>query len=108
MPVKSIRKRYLAFKVSGFRNFSKRALSNEIFQRMSDTYDKSEIGERRIKVMRYDRLAGLGIIRCGHRSANEVKSILKGLHTISGRPVAIDVIGISGTIRALKRKYLSF
>ncbi len=106
MPVKTVRRRYLAFKVLGSHNFSKRDLSNESTRKMLKTFNKSEIEERVIWVIRYDQLAGLGIIRCGHKSVDKVKLVLKKVRTISGKPVTIDVIGVSGTIRALKKKYM--
>ncbi|MDH5770191.1 MAG: hypothetical protein OEZ25_02730 [Candidatus Bathyarchaeota archaeon] len=106
MPVKPARRRYIAFKVSGTHIFSKRDLYNE-FTQMLNVFNKSEIGDRTIRVIRYDQLAGLGIIRCGHKSVDKVKLVLKKVRTISGKLVTIDVIGVSGTIRALKRKYVS-
>lgn len=106
MPVKPVRRRYMAFKVSGTHNFSKRDLYNAFTQKMLNVFNKSEIGEGPIRVIRYDQLAGLGIIRCGHKSVDKVKLVLKKVRIISGKPVTIDVIGVSGTIRALKRKYV--
>lgn len=106
MPVKPIRRRYLAFKVSGAHIFSKRDLYNEFTRKMLNVFNKSEIGEGVIRVILYDQLAGLGIIRCGHKSVDKVKLVLKNLRMISGKSVTIDVIGVSGTVRALKRKYV--
>jgi RNase P/RNase MRP subunit POP5 len=106
MPVKLARRRYLAFKVSSAHIFSKRDLYNEVTQKMLNVFNKSETGEGITQVILYDQLAGLGIIRCGHKSVDKVKLVLKNLRTISGKPVTIDVTGVSGTIRALKRKYV--
>lgn len=106
MPVKPARRRYLAFKVSGAHNFSKRDLSDEIAQRRLNVFNESEIGGGSIRVIQYDQLAGLGIVGCGHKSVDKVKLILRKVRAISGKPVTIDVIGVSGTVRALKRKYV--
>jgi len=106
MPVKSARRRYIAFKLSGAQIFSKMDLSTELTQKMLRVSNESKIGEGSIRVIRYDQLAGLGIIRCSHKSVDRVKLALKNLRMISGKPVKIDVIGVSGTIRVLKRKYV--
>jgi len=106
MPVKPARRRYLAFKVSGTHIFSKTDISTEFTQKMLRLCNESEIGDDSIRVIRYDQLDGLGIIRCSHKSVDRVKLALNNLRMLYGKPVKIDVIGVSGTIRVLKRKYM--
>lgn len=106
MPVRLTRRRYLAFKVSGCRDFSKRDLSNEIAQEMLNLPRESKISEGSVRVIQYNQGIGLGIIRCGHTFVDRFKLVLRKMRRVSGKPVAIDVIGVSGTVRSLKRKYL--
>jgi len=106
MPVRLTRRRYLAFKVSGCRNFSKGDLSNEIAQEMLNLPKESKISEGSVRVIQYEQGIGLGIIRCSHTFVDRFKLVLRSMRRVSGKPVAIGVIGVSGTVRSLKRKYL--
>jgi RNase P/RNase MRP subunit POP5 len=61
---------------------------------------------RFIRIIKYDAETGLGIIRCGHNSVNQfLYSIREG----RGLPIDLKIktLGTSGSIKALKRKFLS-
>ncbi len=47
-----------------------------------------------------------GVIRCTHRSVEEVRLALATLTHIKGKKVTFKVLGVTGTILSAKKKYL--
>ena len=48
-----------------------------------------------------------GILRMNHRSTEIIRTVLAFISEIDGIPALIHVLGISGTIKAARNKYLS-
>jgi len=59
-----------------------------------------------IWVIKFDVETGLGIIRCGHNSLNQ---ILQSIQEAGGilKELKLRTLGTSGSIKTLKRKFLS-
>jgi RNase P/RNase MRP subunit POP5 len=51
--------------------------------------------------------SGRVLLRCEHKQVAQVKAAILKLKRIGGRDVAFSILGVSGTIRAAKRKFLS-
>lgn len=107
MPVKLIRKRYLAIKVFGEGDFSRRSLDIAVWKHMLRLYGKSEAVKSGFRIISYDQTKGMIIVKCSHRAVDMIKLSLASLVEIEGKPINLQVIGVSGTIRALRRKFLS-
>ncbi|MDF2955393.1 MAG: RNase P/RNase MRP subunit POP5 [Candidatus Alkanophagales archaeon MCA70_species_2] len=48
-----------------------------------------------------------GIVRCAHTRTEDVRAALACITSVGGRKVSIRVKGISGTIKAARRKFFS-
>jgi RNase P/RNase MRP subunit POP5 len=59
-----------------------------------------------IRVIDYDVETGLGIIRCNQRLVDVLRSFIEKMPTASIDLVSAEVLGVSGTIKALKQKFL--
>jgi RNase P/RNase MRP subunit POP5 len=90
------RKRYIAFMALGD---SSRA---EISRLASGI--KSEHNCQSIKFIGFDKTSGFGILLCGHLELPAVKSLLSQAKT--GGKTKLKIIGVSGTIRTAKRKFM--
>ena len=55
------------------------------------------------QIIQYDVQKGLGIIKCDHKS---IQYLLKSLQNMTNLS-SIRVIGISGTIKSLRKKFLN-
>ncbi|MHC1579736.1 MAG: Rpp14/Pop5 family protein [Candidatus Alkanophagales archaeon] len=47
-----------------------------------------------------------GIVRCAHKRTDEVRAALACIPSVGGKRVSIRVRGISGTIKAARRKFI--
>lgn len=107
MPVRTIKRRYIAFSVKKGYDFTRKEVLNALPASILESRGSSDFRKRGLRLIMYDRRYGVGIIRCGHRDLGKVKSFLIDLKEISGRDVTVRVIGVSGTLKALKRKFLT-
>ena len=61
----------------------------------------------RVRLLDYDVEKGLGMLLCDHKSVDKIRGVFNNVQDESHGKTTIHVIGVSGTIKALKRKFLS-
>lgn len=98
------KRRYIAFGVS-VAKFSKgevtRAITNSL-RSLEDFGDTSDV-----RMIFFEVGSGRGLLRCGHKQVAQVKAAILKLKRVGDRNVTFSILGVSGTIRAAKRKFLS-
>jgi RNase P/RNase MRP subunit POP5 len=87
------RKRYVAFEVEEGKL--------DVHRVVASICRELGVEPAEIKVVLYEAASGRGLLLCGHHLAGEVKRIL-----LQGR-IPVRLLGVSGTIRAAKRKFLA-
>ena len=86
------RRRYIAFE--SMRKASERDVLQAInFLRASIPKTEQSV----LKLVLYDENSRLGLLRCGHKQVDEISALMPFFR----------VLGVSGTIRAAKRKFLA-
>ena len=65
-----------------------------------------QIDMKYIRVIDYDVETGLGIIRCNQKLVDVLRSFINKIPTTSIDLISARVLGVSGTIKALKQKFL--
>jgi len=63
---------------------------------------------RNLRIIDYDGMSGFGIIRCNNKLVNVLRSSFKNMSKFSLDIISAEVFGVSGTIRALKQKFLRY
>lgn len=63
---------------------------------------KGKIREPAVKLMEYSRETGCGLLRCEHLQLPRVKTEISEI----GKKIDVMVLGVSGTLKAAKRKFL--
>lgn len=95
------RRRYLAFEVVG--NVSK----SDVLRAVNSLRARQPRADQaRVKLVLYDASSQRGLLRCGHRQLDEIKASMVGAGG-SAKKALFRTIGVSGTIRAAKRKFLT-
>ena len=80
------RRRYLVFEISGARmgrNDAIKALKSSFRLLLN-----SELNRRLFKLVFYDARSQRGLLRCGHKQVNEVKTVLTGKEKICNKRVS--------------------
>lgn len=96
------KRRYIAFELAG--KASKGDISWTINYVLHAR--KLEVDKTMLKLVLYDTNSQRGLLRCDHRQVNEVKAAMLSIKKISGEEVSFVIFGVSGTIKAAKRKFL--
>ncbi len=102
MPVEILRRRYIAFKVEG--EASKRGLKEAIKKSVERLYGLNGLWKLEPTLIEFDEENQIGIVRCNHRWLPWMRAALTAITEIKGTPVALHVLRVSGTLKALKRR----
>jgi RNase P/RNase MRP subunit POP5 len=99
------RRRYIAFEISGTKMGK-----NDVIEVLKYSFRlllNSELNRRLFKLVFYEASSQRGLLRCGHKQVDEVKTALTGKEKIGNKRVSFRILGVSGTIKAAKRKFLA-
>ena len=97
------RRRYIAFEIIGAKMGR-----NDVVKALDLTFRGAhdlELNRALLKLVFYEASSQRGLLRCGHKQVDEVKAIITG-REIGEKKASSKVLGISGTIKAAKRKFL--
>ena len=101
------KKRYIAFQIIS----EKKILTNDIFNGIWHSllnflgeYGTAKAGVWLLKTL-YDEDKQLGLIKCNHDSVEHVRTGLAMMQRIGDSRVIVKVLGVSGTIKAAKKKF---
>jgi RNase P/RNase MRP subunit POP5 len=97
------KRRYIAFGVSGAK-FSKGEITRAITNSLQSL---QELDPSTMRMIFFEASSGRGLLRCEHKQVAQAKAAILKLKGIGGRNVAFNILGVSGTIKAAKRKFLS-
>lgn len=98
------KRRYIAFEVVGMETGNNdviKALHIRLGGNPNLVFNKGLL-----KLVFYDPGSKLGLLRCGHKQADVVKTIITRVGIVDKKP-SFKVVGLSGTIKAAKRKFFA-
>ncbi len=104
MPVRNVRRRYLALHVHSEADISKADLIKAISEKIHLLYGVKGAAETDYRMIEYDQQLKQGIIRCNHDRLTETRAALAHITSIDGAPVSVQVVTVSGTIRSLRKR----
>jgi len=53
----------------------------------------------------YNPQKGYAIVRCSHKALETVRASIASITEINEKPATVHVLGVSGTLRALRKKH---
>ena len=105
------RRRYIAVKIK-FEKSGKRLSSGilwkVVFNSLLRLYGEYGASHAELNLIEYDCDRDYVIFRCNHKSLEAVRNSISTITEINGLNVALHVIYVSGTLRALKRKLKNY
>jgi RNase P/RNase MRP subunit POP5 len=60
-----------------------------------------------LKLVLYDENKRRGMLRCGHQEVDGIKAALSDVREIGGKNGSFIILGVSGTVKAARRKFLA-
>ncbi|NOZ58982.1 MAG: hypothetical protein GXO66_05340 [Euryarchaeota archaeon] len=106
-PALRMRKRYIAFCVESDRAFSREEVARAIFSSALSMFGEAGVAEMSLTLLDFDEGEQEGFVVCSHRSVAQAIAALSLVSEISGERVHLRSLGTSGTVRALRRKFLN-
>lgn len=100
MPVRQSKRRYIAFKILENHIISYNKLKYTVFK---SKLDVSYTQDSNFRIINYDPSRRLCIVRCGHQFVEVCKKVLKKME-IDGKPLSVEIIMVSGTLKSLRKK----
>jgi RNase P/RNase MRP subunit POP5 len=104
--IKIIKRRYIAFHIESHIKISKREIYHALIKEISQSINANTKKRHYMWIINFDVETGLGIIRCGHNSLNQILQSIQESRGIL-KELKLRTLGTSGSIKTLKRKFLS-
>jgi RNase P/RNase MRP subunit POP5 len=105
MPVRTLKRRYIALEIMGDEVLNRFQLINYIKSCLSQI-DEVELDKVKLRLIELDLERKNCIIRCTHKYSQNVKDCLQ-YGRMGDSEIIVKVVGVSGTIKALRRKFLT-
>ncbi len=101
------RRRYIAFKVVARPVFTPNQVIQGIKQSVLQFLGELGYADANFEIVDYNHKNGTGIARTTDKKKDEVLIALTLLNTIQGKKASIRILGISGTVKKAKEKFLA-
>jgi ribonuclease P/MRP protein subunit POP5 len=95
-----------------FRVFSQEPVTREevvraIWRESAGFLGENRLSELELWVLDYDGEKQQGFLTCTHRGVEVVKACLTLISAAQEKKIMVHVLGVSGTVKALNRKFLN-
>lgn len=100
------KRRYIAFRIVGER-VDKNEVAGELNSLIQRLPSSLGAAEAKPHLIFFEAPSQRGLLRCGRKLVDEVKAWMGEVGGIGGKKARFAILGVSGTIRAAKRKFLS-
>lgn len=101
-----VKRRYIALRVLGDGAFAFKDIMGGLQGELLRLYGEYGVGKANLQLMEFDDRLLVGVVRCNSSSLIQVRAAIAALTEVAGKPAALHSLGVSGTIKALRRKFL--
>jgi len=102
--LKKVRRRYLALEIDSDELFDSREFLDAVWDAVLKLYGEYGASRTGLTLIDYDAEKRLAVIRVANASLETVRTALASITWVRNKPVAIHVLTVSGTIKALYKK----
>ena len=99
-----IKRRYLFVQIASPETVDERAFMDAVWNAVLQLFGEYGASQTNLILMKYSLKSNYAVLRCAHKALDMVKASLASLTQTSGKPVAFRVLGVSGTLKALRRQ----
>jgi RNase P/RNase MRP subunit POP5 len=99
-----VRRRYLALEIDAEESFDSNEFIDAVWNAVSKLYGEYGASRTGLVLIDYDVEKRFAVVRTTHTTVDMVRTALASITNIANKPVAVHVLTVSGTIRALFKK----
>ncbi len=100
------RKRYIAFQVLYDGDLSERDVLKILSSQLMKLFGEVGASKTHLWLHVYKEDSKKGLIECRHNAVQLIRASFASIFELAGKPLTIYTIGVSGTMKNAKRKYL--
>ena len=100
------RPRYIALKIESKKKFDRKVFLNSIWEHLTQLHGEYGASKANLALINYAPEKGFAVLRCDNKVLLMVRAALATINRIEETPIAIHVLAVSGTLKALRRKIL--
>jgi ribonuclease P/MRP protein subunit POP5 len=101
---KRVRRRYLALKVVSEQHVNERDVIDAVWNAVLELFGEYGASQTDLSLIKADPERNYAVVRCSHKSLERTRASIASITEINGKPAVVHVIGVSGTLRALRKK----
>jgi len=90
--------------VAGSETVDERVFMDAVWNAVLRLFGEYGASQTNLVLMRYSFEPNYAILRCSHKALDMVKASIASITQANGRPVALRILGVSGTLKALGRQ----
>ena len=98
------RRRYLHLAVESEQLVNEEDIANSIWSAILRLFGEYGASQVKLTIIEYSPQRNCAIVRCSHKALRMVKASIASITEINGKPFAIHVVTMSGTLKALRKK----
>ena len=102
--LKRVKRRYLALEINCDGTFSSHEFMDAVWGAVLKLYGEYGASRTGLTLIGYDMEKKFAVVRAAHTAVDMVRTALASITKIGNKPVAIHVLAVSGTIKALYKK----
>lgn len=99
-----LRRRYIAVKVNTEQHLDRKDVFHAVFNSLLKLFGEYGASLAELVLIDYDEKNSVAIFRCVHKALEMVKASIIAVTAINGNNAAIQILCVSGTIKALRKK----
>jgi len=99
-----LRRRYIAVKIDVKQNIEGKELINAVSNSLLSLFGEYGASLAELTLIEHDPDANYAIFRCNHKALEMAKASIIAVREINRKKAATQIIYVSGTIKALKKK----
>lgn len=101
-----MRRRYLALKIVGEQTIDGRDLIRVLREAVLQLFGEYGASQANLSLVEYEPDKNCAVLRCSHKALEMVRASVASVTEINAKLVAIHVVGVSGTLKSLRKKFL--
>jgi ribonuclease P/MRP protein subunit POP5 len=102
-----MKKRYVGFRVYSSEPVARDEVVRAIWSETLGFLGERTASELELWVLDYDEARQVGFLVCSHKQVDKVKACLTLVSSVKDKRLMVHVLGVSGTVKALNRKFLN-
>ncbi|HML02557.1 MAG TPA: Rpp14/Pop5 family protein [Candidatus Bathyarchaeia archaeon] len=100
------RRRYLALKIEPTQEVNESDLENAFLGSVSRLFGEYGVSKAGLVLLSHDPVKNCAVLRCTSASLDMVKASLASITNVGSKPAAVHILGVSGTLKSLRGKFL--